>query len=329
MIVVTGGAGFIGSNILAGLQDRSVTDLAVIDRLGTSEKWCNLAKRELRFIVPPEKTWDFLRLHEQEISVVIHMGAISSTTETDVDLIVENNFSLTMDLWRYCAEYGKRFVYASSAATYGAGECGFKDDDSLDYLDSISPLNAYGWSKAMVDRAIAREAALGTKSPPQCVGLKFFNVYGPNEYHKGEQKSVIARIYPDVDANRHVELFKSYHPRYADGGQMRDFVWVGDVVSVVMWFLDHPGVSGLFNVGSGIARSFYDLATAVWATTGKQPKIGYKEMPELLREKYQYFTEADLTKLRSVGYDRDMTTLEDGIREYVGKYLSFKKDPYR
>lgn len=204
MIVVTGGAGFIGSNIVAGLQEQGYSDLVVVDRLGTGEKWRNLAKRELYAVVQPENMMDYLKEHADEVDVIIHMGAISSTTETDADLIVGTNFDLTLRLWRFCAEHDKRFIYASSAATYGSGELGFEDDSSLDYLNRLRPLNAYGWSKALTDRAIAREIVENRQSPVQHVGLKFFNVYGPNEYHKGGQKSVIAHIYPEVMSGREV-----------------------------------------------------------------------------------------------------------------------------
>lgn len=329
MIVVTGGAGFIGSNIVAGLQDQGHDDLAVIDDFGRDEKWRNLSGRTVRYLVSTAECLDFIRQHEEEIDVVIHMGAISSTTETDVDAIVRNNFTLTMNLWRFCAERGLRFIYASSAATYGAGENGFCDDDSPGYLNKLYPLNAYGWSKAMVDRAIAQEMKEGSKCPQQSVGLKFFNVYGPNEYHKGGQKSVVAHIFPDALAGRPTQLFKSYSPEYENGGQLRDFVWVGDIVSVVLWLLAHPEVSGLFNVGSGEAKSFNLLAGAVWMALNKPISIQYKEMPESLRKKYQYFTRADLTKLRKAGYSYPMTSLEEGVREYVCKYLMNVKNPYR
>lgn len=329
MIILTGGAGFIGSNIVAGLQECGKTDLVVVDWLGKDDKWRNIAKRELRAIVHPNRMMDYLNEYVDEIEMVIHMGAISSTTETDVDLIVQTNFEMTMRLWRFCADHEKRFIYASSAATYGSGEFGFDDDASLGYLNSLRPLNAYGWSKALVDRAIAREVAEQRRIPVQHVGLKFFNVYGPNEYHKGGQKSVVAHIYPLVVENKEVQLFKSYNPEYLDGEQKRDFVWVGDIVSVVLWLFDHPSVSGLFNVGSGEARTFYDLAAAVWRATAQTPKIAYKEMPVKIREKYQYFTKANLARLRAAGYDRPMMSLEDGVKEYVCKYLAHQKDPYR
>lgn len=328
MIVVTGGAGFIGSNIVAALQDRGEKDIAVIDRLGSDEKWKNLAKRNLAAIVPIEETFDFLDAHRKEIEAIIHMGAVSTTTETDADLIIRSNFTLSSMLWCWCRDGGKRFLYASSAATYGDGRQGFVDRDDLEFLDALRPLNAYGWSKALFDRKVARELAECRGAPPQHVGFKFFNVYGPNEYHKGGQKSVIAHIFPVAQAGKEVKLFKSYNPEYADGGQLRDFVWVGDIVAVIMWMLDHPEVSGLYNIGSGEARSFADLARATFAALKAEPKIGYKEMPEELRGKYQYYTKADLTKLRAAGYVAPMTRLEDGVKAYVTGFLAVE-DPYR
>lgn len=327
MIIVTGGTGFIGSNILAGLEKSGYHDLVVVDYMSNDERWKNIAKRELAHIVLPDQMPAFLEKHKSEIDAIIHMGAISTTTETDVDLIVKTNQQLSWYLWEFCRDNNIRFIYASSAATYGDGSNGFDDNDDLEYLNKLRPLNAYGWSKAFFDRKVAREIAEHRPTPPQHVGLKFFNVYGPNEYHKGGQKSVIAHIFPVVKANEEVKLFKSYNPDYQDGEQLRDFVWVGDIVDVILWMLENPNVSGLFNVGSGVARSFYDLARATWDAMGMTPKIGFKEMPEQLRGKYQYYTCANLDKLRSVGYTKPMTTLEDGVKQYVQKYLN-QEDMY-
>lgn len=328
MIIVTGGAGFIGSNIVAGLEEHGYKDIVVVDWLGKDDKWKNIAKRELAAIVAPEEMLPFMEINSKSIEAVIHMGAISTTTETDADLIINSNFKLTWDLWCWCRDNNKKFIYASSAATYGSGELGFKDDENQTFLNSLRPLNKYGWSKALFDRKAAREIKEGRKCPPQHVGLKFFNVYGPNEYHKGGQKSVVAHIFPQVKQDEEVKLFKSYNQKYKDGWQLRDFVWVGDIVSVIIWLLKNPSISGLFNIGSGHARSFYDLAKATWQAMGKKEKIGYKDMPVELRGKYQYFTEADLTKLRAAGYTEPMTALEDGIRQYVQDYLN-KEDQYR
>ena len=333
MIIVTGGAGFIGSNILAALEremrngERAFDDLVVVDRLRNGDKWRNIAKRELAEVVAPERLPEFLAANVSEIDAIVHMGAISATTERDVDLIAESNIRLTRTLWDFCRDEEKRLIFASSAATYGGGELGFDDRDDLDYLNALRPLNAYGWSKAFIDRKIARDVSLGRKTPKQFVGLKFFNVYGPNEYHKGGQKSVVAHLYPLVERDEETLLFKSHNPDYRDGEQLRDFVWVGDVAKVVLWALDNPSVSGLFNVGSGEARSFYDLAKATWIAAGKTPKIGFKDMPEELRGKYQYYTKANMEKLRAAGYDKPSTSLEEGVRIYVQEFLS-REDAY-
>lgn len=327
MIIVTGGAGFIGSNIIAALEKQGYKDIVVADWLGCDDKWKNIAKRELAAVVAPEELFPFLAAHRDEITAVVHMGAISATTEKDVDLIIRSNFQLSWDLWCFCRDYRKQFIYASSAATYGDGSLGFEDRADLDFVNGLRPLNPYGWSKVLFDRKVAREVFEKRETPLQYAGLKFFNVYGPNEYHKGGQKSVVAHIFPAVLKGEEVKLFRSYHPDYADGQQMRDFVWVGDCVDVVLWLLKNPQTNGLFNVGSGKARSFYDLAKATWNALGLQEKIGYKDMPEELRGKYQYFTQADLRRLRGAGYEREMTSLEDGIRQYVVDYLS-KEDKY-
>ncbi|KJV10273.1 ADP-L-glycero-D-manno-heptose-6-epimerase [Elstera litoralis] len=327
MIVVTGGAGFIGSNLLRGLEARGLHDLVVIDRLGQDEKWRNIAKRELAAVVPPEETFAFLDAHAAEIDAIFHLGAVSSTTETDADLINQSNFALTLKLWDWCCWRGARFIYASSAATYGDGAQGFEDDASIAALAQLKPLNAYGWSKHATDRRIARLVAGDGPVPPQWLGLKFFNVYGPNEYHKGGQKSVVAHILPQIQATGRAKLFKSYRPDYADGGQLRDFVWVGDIVDIMLWAYDHPAVSGLFNAGSGQARSFRNLADAVFAAISVRPNIEYIDMPESLRAKYQYFTEARMDRLRAAGYDRPLTPLAEGVKAYVQDYL-LQDDPY-
>jgi ADP-L-glycero-D-manno-heptose 6-epimerase len=328
MIVVTGGAGFIGSNVVEGLQKQGYKDIVVVDWLGEQEKWKNIAKRELAAIVAPEDMYLYLNDHYTEIEAIIHMGAISTTTETDVDLIIRSNFELSWKLWEYCRDNQIQFIYASSAATYGDGTQGFVDDNDLVFLNNLRPLNPYGWSKALFDRKVSREILEKRKTPMQYVGLKFFNVYGPNEYHKGGQKSVISHIFHQVKNDEEVKLFKSYNPSYKDGEQLRDFVWVGDVVDVILWMLKNPQINGIYNVGSGEARSFYDLAKATWNALGKEAKIGFKDMPETLRDKYQYYTKADLTRLRQAGYIQEMTKLEDGVRIYVQDFL-IKEDQYR
>lgn len=328
MIVVTGGAGFIGSNIVAGLEQRGVTDIVVCDRFGCGEKWRNLAQREIRALVPPEKLFDFLGAHATEIDLVIHMGAISATTEQDVDLIIANNFALSTELWTWCSRTYTRLIYASSAATYGNGRLGFEDDSGVEALARLRPLNPYGWSKHLFDRFVARAIRSHAHRPPQWVGLKFFNVYGPNEYHKGPQASVISHLWPKVAAGGTARLFKSCNPEYEDGGQLRDFIWVEDCVDVVMWLREHDGVNGLYNVGTGEARSFRDLALATFAAGDISPQIEYFDMPEALRDRYQYFTQASISRLRAAGYDRPFTPLEEGVRRYIQDYLA-TADPYR
>jgi ADP-L-glycero-D-manno-heptose 6-epimerase len=326
MILVTGGAGFIGSNLVAALDKRGER-VAVCDWLGKDDKWRNIAKRDLETIVAPEQLRDFLNQYAGDIEIVFHMGAISATTETDADLIVDTNFRLSRMLWLWCKENDVRFVYASSAATYGDGSAGFKDDESTQALEKLRPLNPYGWSKNLFDRWVARQKGRGDRGPVQSAGLKFFNVYGPNEYHKGSMRSVVEQVYPFAARNEAFPLFKSHNPKYADGGQLRDFVWVGDCVSVMLWLLDRPKTNGLFNLGTGAARSFADLATAVYRAAGKEPLIRYRDMPEELRARYQYFTEADMNKLRAAGYTAPFTTLEEGVRQYVQGFLA-KPDPY-
>jgi ADP-L-glycero-D-manno-heptose 6-epimerase len=328
MIVITGGAGFIGSNLVAALEQRGGSGLVVVDHLGVAEKWRNLGKRELLAIVPPAELFNYLIQHRSGIEAVFHLGACSSTTEPDADLVIQTNFSLSQRLWRWCADNRVRMIYASSAATYGNGAEGFDDDPASAALARLKPLNVYGWSKHLFDRWVARQVARGYPCPPQWAGVKFFNVYGPNEYHKGGQLSVALQLCRQISSGAHATLFKSHHPDYADGGQMRDFVWVDDVVDIMLWLHDQPKLGGIYNAGSGQARSFADLAQAVYAALGKEAQLRYIEMPEALRGNYQYFTEAKLDRLRQAGYDKPMTGLEDGVRRYVQDFL-MQPDIYR
>jgi len=328
MIVVTGGAGFIGSNIVNALCARGDEDIIVCDRLRDGDKWCNISKSEVADIVAPEQLFNFLGDNRGDVEAIVHMGAISSTTERDADLIIDNNFKLSRALWDWCAANAVRFIYASSAATYGDGDLGFDDDGSVEGLAGLRPLNPYGWSKHLFDRRVARMVARNQLAPPQWAGLKFFNVYGPNEYHKGSMKSVVAQIYPDVAAGNPVRLFRSHREEYGDGEQLRDFVYVNDCVDVVLWLLDNQGTSGLFNLGTGAARTFLDLAHAVYGALGAEPNIEFIDTPVSIRDRYQYFTEAPMARLRGAGYDKPFTSLEDGVADYVRKYLS-AADPYR
>jgi ADP-L-glycero-D-manno-heptose 6-epimerase len=324
MIVVTGGAGFIGSNLAAALEEKGHA-VAICDTLGSGDKWRNIAKRAPTDIVAPERLLDFLAKNASQVDAVFHLGAISSTTESDVDLIVEQNFRFSCAVWEWCRAAKKRLVYASSAATYGDGSAGFDDAASPEALAKLRPLNPYGWSKHAFDRKLA--AVNGWKTAP-CAGLKFFNVYGPNEYHKGAQRSVAHQLYPKAVAGEAAVLFKSHNPAYPDGGQKRDFIWVGDCVDVMLWLLDHSDVTGLFNVGTGQARSFADLARAVFAACGRNARIDFIDTPPALRDRYQYFTEARMDRLREAGYTAAFTPLEDGVRRYVEQFLALP-DPYR
>ncbi len=328
MIVITGGAGFIGSNLVAALEARGGESLVVVDRLRTGDKWRNLGKRELLAIVPPEELFDYLEDRRGDIQTVFHMGAVSTTTETDADRIIGTNLTLPQRLWSWCAESRVRLIYASSAATYGDGRAGFDDDWSSAALAKLTPLNAYGWSKHLFDRWVARQIERGYPTPPQWAGLKFFNVYGPNEYHKAGQQSVVAHIADHVIRGGRATLFRSHNPDYADGGQLRDFVPVGDAVAMMMWLYDTPRVSGLFNVGTGKARSFLDLARAVFAALGKEPDVHYVDTPDNIRANYQYFTEAKMDRLRAAGCPVPATSLEDGVKAYVQGYLT-QPDRYR
>jgi len=326
MILVTGGAGFIGSNIVAALCERG-EDVVVCDRLESGDKWRNIARHALFDIVLPERVFDWLATAPQ-LDAVIHMGAISATTVTDGDLVFDVNVNFSTTLWDWCVSHSTPLVYASSGATYGDGSQGFDDDGSLEGLARLRPLNAYGWSKHFFDRRVARRVAAGQPAPPQWVGLKFFNVYGPNEYHKGSMQSVVAQKYPLVANGQPVTLFQSHHPDYPDGGQLRDFVFVDDCVDVMLWLLEHPEVNGLFNLGSGKARSFADLAKAIAAALDKPSQIEFFPTPEAIRPNYQYFTEARMDKLRAAGYTKPFTELEDGVRRYVQGYLA-RPDRYR
>ncbi|MFO1059444.1 MAG: ADP-glyceromanno-heptose 6-epimerase [Dongiaceae bacterium] len=327
MIFVTGGAGFIGSNLVAALSERG-RQVAVCDRFGHDAKWQNLAKRELVDVMGPEAMLAALNFHKAAIEAVIHLGAITSTSATDVDAIVANNFNLSMTMWRWCIANGKPLIYASSAATYGDGEQGFADDATPDGLARLRPRNPYGWSKHLFDRAVIRAVAERQKPPPQWVGLKFFNVYGPNEYHKGSMQSVIARNLPRLVKGEALQLFRSERAEYPDGGQRRDFIYVVDVVDVILWLLDNPKVSGLFNLGTGEARSWLDLGRAIFAAIDLPEKIEFIDLPREIAGAYQYHTQAEMSRLRKAGYDAQFTPLEAGVADYVRRYL-MTTDPYR
>jgi ADP-L-glycero-D-manno-heptose 6-epimerase len=327
MLVVTGGAGFIGSNLVAALEELGSDAVAVCDGIADG-KDLNIAKRRDISLIAPAELFDFLDGQQGVVDTIFHMGAISSTTEPDIDLINRTNVELPLRLWDWCAEHGVRLIYASSAATYGDGSGGFDDDGTVEALSRLEPLNPYGRSKNEFDRRVAMMVAAGKPKPPQWAGLKFFNVYGPNEYHKAGQTSVVYQVFGQANAGKSAQLFKSHHPDYSDGGQLRDFIWVGDCVDLMLWLLDNKSVNGLFNCGTGKARSFSDLASTVYRALGFEPKIDYVPTPESIRDKYQYFTQAEISRLRAVGYERRFTELEDGVTTYVQRYLD-QLDPYR
>src|SRR5271170_8123978 len=319
MLLVTGGAGFIGSNVVASLNEAGRTDIVVNDMLGSDGKWHNLAARQFADFVPPADLPDWL--DGRKLDAVIHLGAISSTTATDGDVVMENNFRLSLRLLDWCAATRTPFIYASSAATYGDGNAGYSDSWSRGELERLKPMNLYGWSKQMFDLAVVERAARKEKMPPQWAGLKFFNVFGPNEYHKGEMMSLVAKRFDEAKAGKQIKLFKSHRPGVADGEQKRDFIYVDDAVAVARWLLATPKVSGIFNVGTGAARSFRDLVTAIFGALGREPKIEYIDMPVSIRDAYQYFTQAETGNLRRIGFTADFTSVEEGVKRYVSNYL--------
>ena len=318
MILVTGGAGFIGSNLNAALAEAG-HEVVVVDWLGSAGKWRNLAGHPPALLIMPDALEHFLAT-EPPIDIVFHLGAICETSAVDGDLAWMTNVELPLLLWRWCAQHAVRMVYASSAATYGDGGAGF--DDDLSALDTLRPTSLYGWTKHAFDLKVARMLAAGVARPPQWVGLKLFNVYGPNEYHKGPMESVVKAKYDEVRAGHAPRLFRSFDPAVPDGQQMRDFVWVGDVVEIMQWLLHSPGVNGLFNVGTGDARSYLHLAEAICRAADVPERCEFVDMPAGLRAGYQAFTQATTARLRAAGYARPFTVMEEGVRIYINDYLA-------
>ena len=315
-VLVTGGAGFIGSALVWALNRRGCDDIVVCDRLGTDEKWRNLAP--LRFAEFVEA--DDLRLRLQsgvlgKFDLVLHMGACSSTTERDAGFLFRNNFEFTRDLADWSLEKNVPFVYASSAATYGDGLAGMEDGDSK--LDTLRPLNMYGYSKHLFDLHAKRAGFLD-----DIVGLKYFNVFGPNEDHKGDMRSLVHKSFAQVKSEGVIRLFKSYRKDFRDGEQKRDFLYVKDAVAMTLHLAANKKAGGLYNIGSGAARTWIDLANSVFAALDKKPKVEFIEMPEAIRDKYQYFTQADISRLRAAGYKAPVTSLEEAVKDYVRKYLA-------
>ena len=316
MIIVTGGAGFIGSAMVERLNREGRADLLVVDNLGSSSKWRNLVRKRISSYLHKDQFINVLigGGFKEKIEAIIHLGACTSTTEQNAEYLMQNNFTYTRVLAQWAIERGIRFIYASSAATYGDGSRGFSDDNTVSL--GLEPLNGYGLSKQLFD-----QWAIDNRFDEKIAGLKFFNVYGPNEYHKGDMASVIYKAYGQVRERGSIDLFKSYDPKYKDGEQLRDFVYVADCVEVMLWLVKNKDVNGIFNLGTGKARSWNDLANAVFGAMKRPSSIHYVEMPEVIRPKYQYFTEAKVEKLRSAGYTAPFTSLEDGVADYVTNYL--------
>lgn len=316
MLVVTGGAGLIGSAVIWKLNQLGRDDIVAVDHLGNGDKWRNLAPLRFRDYVEKDR---FLRLLDgpfgsEPLEAIIHLGACSSTTERDVSYLIENNFEYSKRLAHHALKTGARFIYASSAATYGDGRLGFSDDEA--FLSQLRPLNAYGYSKQLFDLWLRQNDLLG-----KVVGLKYFNVFGPNEHHKGEMRSVVLKAYEQIMQSGGMTLFRSHHPDYADGEQLRDFVYVKDAAAMTLFFLERTDVNGIFNIGTGTARTWNDLARALFAALEREPNITYSDMPENIRPRYQYYTCADSSKLRDAGYSVRCISLEDSISDYVRNYL--------
>ncbi len=323
MLVVTGGAGFIGSALVAELNARGRDDILVVDDFGDGPKWKNLRGKRFQDMAAPETFAHDLTAgaYNGRIDGILHIGAITDTSFPDMDELHVRNVRYTRTLAQWSMANGARFVYASSASVYGDGALGFSDDDSV--TPTLLPMNPYAFSKWLSDTETIREGWTG-----KIAGLRFFNVFGPNEYHKGRMASVIWHATNQIRETGQIKLFQSHKEGYADGAQERDFVYVKDVCAVVLWFLDHPNANGIYNVGTGQARTFNDLAAAIFSALGKPPDITYIPTPENIRNAYQYHTEADLTRLRRVGCDVPFTSLEDAVQDYVGHYLQNEANPY-
>jgi ADP-L-glycero-D-manno-heptose 6-epimerase len=313
-IVVTGGAGFIGSAVVRALNDRGETDLLIVDNLGREGKFKNLRAKQFRGIIRPSEFLTALDAGALRPAIIVHMGARTDTAECDADFMAENNSAYTRNLAHIAQEKNLRLIFASSGSVYGDGSQGFSDSDEL--TPKLEPLNAYAFSKWLADVYALRDGWASTS-----VGLRFFNVFGPNEYHKGRMASVVFHAYKQLRDSHKIELFQSHKKGVADGEQTRDFVYVKDVVNVILWFIDHPEAHGIYNLGAGRARTYNDLASAIFSAVGTEPKLDYIPTPEVFRKGYQYFTEADLTRLRAIGCDVAFSSLEDTVQDYVRNYL--------
>lgn len=311
MIVVTGAAGFIASNVVGVLNNSGYCDLVLVDDFSRENRRRNYEDKQYLCLINRDAFFEWFNNNNKNIEFVIHLGARTDTTEFDYNVFQKLNVDYTLMIWKLCTQYQIPLVYASSAATYGMGELGY--DDRHDIVECLQPLNPYGRSKNEIDKYILSQ----TEQPPFWAGLKFFNVYGPNEFHKGKMASVILHAYRQIKETGKVKLFRSHNPAFADGQQLRDFVYVKDVAKVILWLMEHRPASGLYNVGTGKARSFYDLADNTFKAMGRETQIEFIDTPLEIRDKYQYFTEANMGKLRAAGYNEPFTSLEDGVKEYV------------
>lgn len=319
VILVTGAAGFIGSCMVGYLNRKGYYNIIIVDEFDDENKKANYGDKKIIARIDRNELFDWLSNHPMKIDFIFHLGARTDTTEFDYTILEKLNVDYSKKIWNYCVENNIPLVYASSAATYGDGELGYKDDHDSPY--KLNPLNPYGRSKNEFDKWILKEK----RQPPFWAGLKFFNVYGPNEYHKGRMASVIFHSFNQIKSSGKVKLFKSHKPEYKDGEQLRDFVYVKDVVDICYWLMNKKPASGLYNLGTGKARTFKDLVTAIFKSLDKEPVIEFTDTPLDIRDKYQYFTEADMNKLRNVGYKKDFYSLEEGVETYVKNFLIDKK----
>ncbi len=328
MILITGAAGFIGSCLVGYLNRKGYHNLIIVDKFDEADKNPNYADKKIIARIEREELFDWLKDHPMKIDFIFHLGARTDTTEFNYEILEKLNVDYSEKIWNYCVEKNIPLVYASSAATYGDGELGYKDDHELPF--KLHPLNPYGKSKNEFDKWVIQRTSNSklqtpASKPPHWYGLKFFNVYGPNEYHKGRMASVIFHSFNQIISTGKVKLFRSHKPEYKDGGQLRDFVYVKDIVDICFWLMDNTPASGLYNAGTGKARTFIDLVTAIFRSLGKEPIIEFIDTPIDIRDKYQYFTEADMKKLRNVGYKEEFYSLEEGVETYVKNFLIDKK----
>ena len=317
MIIVTGGAGFIGSNLIYALNKIKEKNIVICDKINSKLKKKYLKNAKYKILINPINLFNFLNKNSSDIKYIFHLGAISVTTATNYKKLLKNNYEFSCKIWKFCVKNQIGLIYASSASTYGDGSNGFKDSSSLEYLNKLKPLNLYGKSKHLFDLYIAKRIKNKELLPPQWVGLKFFNVYGVNEFHKKKQMSVISFLIPKIKKNMEIKLFKSHKKNIKDGYQKRDFIHVSDCLDIMIWLYNKPNISGIFNVGTGTPRAFIDLTKILFKNLKKKEKIKFIKTPKNVLKHYQYFTKADINKLRKSGYSKTIKKLEDGIQYHL------------